>query len=677
MSESAARNNRTIELTLFIVSFLTFAYFYQASDQSTADRFDLMRSILERHSLAIDNFAGYNTADIVQLGGHIYSVKAPGATFTGLLQWLVISKIFAPLFRTNQALYWALITHLTIVFSTSLLVALLAVVFYRMTTHLRAAPGRAAALAMLMAFGTILFPYATEMTGEPIAAVCLFTAFYLLVTYESGTESNGPLFAGLLAGWAVLCDFPAFLIAVTLTVYAVCRLPLRDIANFVLGAASVAIVLLAYNRAAFGNPLFMSYQAYKLPGNTQFAEQAVGFVGLTYPRLSIMWKILIDPQRGLFFCNPVLLLMVPGLYYFARRGRTAEFLVTLAAIVAFVLFNASFGESIVSWGGGTATGPRQIAGAIPFMMLPLAFLPDGWNWLIGASGLVSIFYMLAATAVNPHFPYEYANPLWEFALPAYFRGDFAYNKDTYFGGGPIVGDSVAFNLGKLAGLPGAVQLLPIAALWMIGTFVLVRASNPSLTASRRMLINGLCSLIILALFTPPLASALTDIPKARHGLLGRYYEGLTPGGFPPHIIRIDPRIDFENVAELGALPFPSVVIWQGSLIASKTGLYRFAISVDDAGWLTIDGHNVIPDPGAVNRPQAEGSIFLKAGRHSVTVGERNLAGDAGIRLYWQPPGAPEEIVPSEALLPPEQNQSNRSRHGVRHSVVRRSEAGYR
>ena len=43
--------------------------------------------------------------------------------------------------------------------------------------------------------------------------------------------------------------------------------------------------------------------------------------------------------------------------------------------------------------------------------------------------------MLAAISTNPHFPYEYANPVWQFALPHYFRGDFSFNRDTYFGGG--------------------------------------------------------------------------------------------------------------------------------------------------------------------------------------------------------------------------------------------------
>lgn len=646
-------NQRRVEWTLFWVAILTFAYFYQAADQSTAARFDLMRSIIERHTLAIDGYAGYNTADIIQLNGHIYSVKAPGGSLTGIAQWLVFSKLLAPLLTSHPDLYWALLTHLTIVFSTSLAIALMAVVCFRFAILLGASPGRAAALAIVLSFGTIAFPYATEMTGEPIAAAAAFAAFYLLVTARDDSGPDRALAAGMLAGWAVLSDYPAILIAAALGLYALVKLRWTQVLSFAAGAGGIALILLAYNKAAFGGPFFMSYEAYKLPGNTQFPEQAVGFVGLTNPKIYNLWKILIDPQRGLFFCNPVLILTIPGLCYFARARRwRAEFAVTLWAIVGFILFNASFGESIVSWGGGTATGPRQIVAAIPFMVLALSFLPSQWNYLAAALGGLSIFIMLMATATNPHFPYEYANPVWEYATPAYFRGDLAYNKDTYFGGGPVAGDSVAFNLGKLAGLAPPLQLVPLAALWIAAALLLMGELGPAALPAGTQAAVAIAAAIF---FVPPMVGSIAARSGlgASHGLLGRYYEGLRPGNFPPHIVRIDPKLDFNNVAELGGLPFPSCVIWNGAILAPRPGLYRFLMDVDDAGWLTIDGREVIHDPGDVNKSHDEGKTYLDPGRHPIEVGERNLAGDAGLRLYWQTPGKSDPvIVPSRVLIPP-------------------------
>ena len=72
------------------------------------------------------------------------------------------------------------------------------------------------------------------------------------------------------------------------------------------------------------------------------------------------------------------------------------------------------------------------------MVLALAFLPAAFNWLLGAIGALSASIMLMATATNPHFPYEYDNPVRDFALQQFMRGDFATNRDAFFGGGMIV-----------------------------------------------------------------------------------------------------------------------------------------------------------------------------------------------------------------------------------------------
>ena len=650
-----ARANRRIELILFLVSFLSFAFFYQASDHSTAARFDLVRSILERRTLWIDGYAAFNTADIINFNSHIYSVKAPGGSFTAMVPWIGASEVLKFWKPSSEAMYWALLTHLTIVFSTSLLVALLTVLMYRFALFLDASPGRAAATAVTLAFATIMFPYATEMTGEPIAAACAFAAFYILATSGIRGSAGESLLAGFLAGWAVLNDYPAMLIAVPLAIYAMVKLRhLTWIASFALGAGSVAALCLAYNRAAFGHPFFISYEAYKLPANQAFREQAVGFVGLTYPRLSILWKTLVDPQRGLWFCNPVLMLIVPGLaYWWRRRAYRAEFTVAAFAAVSFILFNASYGESIVSWGGGTATGPRQIVAAIPFMVLALSFLPKGANYFFGTLAIVSVFLMLMATAVEPHLPYEYANPLRDFTMPAYFRGDLAYNKLSYFGGPPVAGDSVAFNLGKLLRLRPAFQLWPLAGLWMVAAVMLMRALRPRSNRLAR-LGTGAALTAIGMLFVPPTVGALLPPSGSgvSNGLLGRYYEGMQPSGFPPHITRIDRQIDFKNITELGALPYPSFVIWTGKIVVPVTGLYAFGIRVDDAGWLKIDGIAVIKDPGGTETKQQEkGEIYLSSGIHRIEVGERNVVGDAWIRLFWRPPNAQPELVHSEVLIP--------------------------
>jgi len=649
---------RQIEAAIFLIPFITYAYFYQGSDQSVACRFDLMRSMVEKGVLWINDFCGYNTADIVTLHGHIYSVKAPGTSYTALIPWLIFRIGLLPLSAAHEPLYWAFVTYLTTVFTTGLLVAAMCVVMFRFARFLGASEGRAAGAALILGLATIAFPYATELTGEPVAAACVFTSFYLLATFDTRPSSSRALAAGFLAGWAVLNDYPVFLVAAAIGIYALFKL--RDwthLVAFSAGAAFTAAVMLAFNWGAFGNPLFFSYQAFKLSPaeNRQFPEQAAGFVGLTYPKLRILWDVLLDPQRGLFFCNPVLLLSIVGVGYFARLRRwRAEFVVTVYSFVVLFLFNASYGQSIVSWGGGTATGPRQIVASVPFMVLALAVLPAAFDYLLGAMGALSAAIMLMATATNPHFPYEYDNPVRDFALQQFMRGDFATNRDAFFGGGMIVGDSVAFNLGKLIGLPGPFQLWPLAVFWIFGSFDLSESLGLWGTGASRRLKQIAATTGIAALFLLSMSQRIMQpfVQRGDHGLLGRYYVGEQCGASPPHIVRVDRQMDFENIEEMGAMPFPSCDIWRGELIAPKTGDYEFSIDVDDSGWVTVDGMQVIKDPGLTNKPHDAGHIQLTEGRHQIEVGERNVAGGSYLHLYWKIPGATDnQIVPAEALIP--------------------------
>jgi hypothetical protein len=465
------------------------------------------------------------------------------------------------------------------------------------------------------------------------------------------------LAAGFLAGWAVLNDYPVLLVAAAIGIYALFKLPTwEQLAAFSAGAAITVAIMLAFNWGAFGNPFFFSYQAFKLAPteNRQFPEQAVGFVGLTYPKMRILWNVLLDPQRGLFFCNPVLLLSIVGVGYFARLKRwRAEFIVTVYSFVVLFLFNASYGESIVSWGGGTATGPRQIVASVPFMVLALVFVPAACNYLMGAMAALSATIMLMATATNPHFPYEYDNPVRDFALQQFMRGDFATNRDAFFGGGMIARDSVAFNWGKLVRIPGPFQLWPLALIWIFGSFALLESLGLWGTGASRRLIQVATSIGIAAVFLLSMNQRVMQqfIQSGHEGLLGRYYVGECWEN-QPHIVRIDRQLDFNTIAEMGAMPFPSCDAWRGQLIVPKSGDYEFIIDVDDSGWLTIDDTQVIHDPGPTSKVHDTGHINLTEGPHRIEVGERNIGGGSYLHLYWKLPGTSDlQIIPAEALIP--------------------------
>src|SRR5260370_38996366 len=62
---------------LGLAIFLSFIYFYEGGGWNQNSRFDLLRAIVERHTLQIDAYHE-NTQDKAHFQGHYYSDKAPG-----------------------------------------------------------------------------------------------------------------------------------------------------------------------------------------------------------------------------------------------------------------------------------------------------------------------------------------------------------------------------------------------------------------------------------------------------------------------------------------------------------------------------------------------------------------------------------------------------------------------
>src|ERR1700676_4450889 len=65
---------------LGLVIFFSFIYFYEGGGWNQNSRFDLLRAIVERHTLQIDPYH-QNTQDKAHFRGHYYSDKAPGLVF--------------------------------------------------------------------------------------------------------------------------------------------------------------------------------------------------------------------------------------------------------------------------------------------------------------------------------------------------------------------------------------------------------------------------------------------------------------------------------------------------------------------------------------------------------------------------------------------------------------------
>ena len=73
-------SHRKAAFLLGVVTFLSLIYFYEGGGWNQNSRFDLLRAIVERHTLQIDAYHE-NTQDKAHFEGHYYSDKAPGLVF--------------------------------------------------------------------------------------------------------------------------------------------------------------------------------------------------------------------------------------------------------------------------------------------------------------------------------------------------------------------------------------------------------------------------------------------------------------------------------------------------------------------------------------------------------------------------------------------------------------------
>ncbi len=127
------------------------------------------------------------------------------------------------------------------------------------------------------------------------------------------------------------------------------------------------------------------------------------------------------------------------------------------------------------------------------------------------------------------------------------------------------------------------------------------------------------------------------------GLIGYYYNN--PGTLdPPALVHRDPLLNFPNE---GSFPLKApFILWKGSLVLPRTGVYGFSFGTWGQASLSIDGKEWIPSGGT------NGSGFLKAGTHSVLVTFQNPGGreNWSFNFYWRPPGQERlMIVPNQVF----------------------------
>src|SRR5438309_11552762 len=81
--------DRQLALWLFLLTFVTYAYFQAGGGWNQNSQFDLTRAIVERRTFAIDAYAS-NTGDVSRGAGHVYSNKSPALSWIAAIPYAIL-----------------------------------------------------------------------------------------------------------------------------------------------------------------------------------------------------------------------------------------------------------------------------------------------------------------------------------------------------------------------------------------------------------------------------------------------------------------------------------------------------------------------------------------------------------------------------------------------------------
>ena len=477
LSEKSSFQCKTAIL-LGAVIFFSFMYFYEGGGWNQNSRFDVLRAIVERHTLQIDAYHE-NTQDKAHFKGHYYSDKAPGVVFLAVPFAMVVRPVLRRVGMDPESARGELaLSYLVSVCTVALPAALAGVCLFFLAIRFGCDATSSAFGAAVMCLGTPMWAYASLFWAHALVGACLLFAFAAALKLHDSTSPRADfqwaLVVGLAAGWATVTEYPAVPASAMLACLALAqawprgtKARWRVAAGVSVGAGACVIVVLGYLYAAFGT--FRPSYAYYDPNSFSFMRQQ-GYLGLTYPHPDRLLKILLGCSRGLLIASPVLLAAPVGLWWLWKQKAYRAAAVVAAAIVAYYfLFNASF----YWWKAGLSFGPRYAGACIPLLCvgLPVAWqrATRVWRRALMGLGIISVLIALMVVSTTSQLPMQDSCPIMHVTCPAFWSGEMAINRQSMLTIAESGSDGryAAFNLGQLAGLRGLASLIPLLAMWAV------------------------------------------------------------------------------------------------------------------------------------------------------------------------------------------------------------------
>ena len=382
---SRQRRDWLIGLLLFV--FLSSVYYATASGITSSNdgsHYALLRTMVENRSFALGQFDDYAEGNDIAVteDGRLFSDRPPGTALLGTLFYAAagaMPHVAAELPSRHDAQNPRL-AYVLFLPAWAGAGAVAALYFLMRGLGLPAAAGLTAAL--MFGLGTAHWKYSSVLYSHALSAFLVITAVALAIELARKRWQRWLAYflLGLLLGLAVLTEYSNALLVILLVGYVLWFVRpttwsglARVLGPLVLGGLLPALFLLFYNTSNFGSPFRLSYAyAINYPWAGSFQTT------FNYPLLEGLRGLLVwgtgdgwcDPtcfNQGLILLSPVLLLALPGWYFFFKLARREALLTAVIFLVYLLLFARHR-----TYHGFTADG-RYLVPYLGLLAIPLGF----------------------------------------------------------------------------------------------------------------------------------------------------------------------------------------------------------------------------------------------------------------------------------------------------------------
>jgi hypothetical protein len=491
---SRERGGRLAAIALLLVG-ISWILLMRGPGSNQNAHYALVKSVAHG-SPTVDRYHN-ETPDVSFIDGHYYTAKAPGLALTVVPYYLALrgAGLIAPDRQSQlpypEAMYRVPGPELWKLSILGAALPALVLLFLVRGVSERFTPRAGAAAAVLVGAGSLVGAFATLFFAHALSACLGFAAFAVLVRERTRPRWKLTLTSGLLAGLAVVAEFPLAIVAVGLAAFVlVSGDRVRRLAAFGAGVIVGLVPLATFNWWAFGSPFTLSYtNAVTVPGTSGHdvvGANASGFFGVGVPSLRAAVELL-AASKGLLVLTPVWMLGVVGAVLLWRRGERATGALICYLACAFLGYNAGYYLPF----GGFAGGPRFLVPLLPFLAVGVAAAADVVPLTTLTLGLASVVVTATALVVDPGLSSEDAGS-WFHELE---RGQVTRTVFGWVGAANGIGVALALaaivlavGLGVLVARPGRVTrrdvLAALAALCLwravyVGAPILLEDGSPS------------------------------------------------------------------------------------------------------------------------------------------------------------------------------------------------------